>query len=219
MRILKRQQCVPYWDASNTLFDQIGGHICTGNSSFGLLFLFCTKCAYEDWKHNKVLLSLITLVFFCPLVLVTQAKLQSVQNHLFIFWDLAKNLFFLFIFFIKHQGPRWSLSTMSANAKRIFLKEIFNPHTRTQACTQTQILSRSVSATNTKSRIEEKPVGTEEIKKTSDLTWETFQFVTPSWRKDINKVCFWPLVSWWAHSVKTNSADANKTQEALSVLI
>lgn len=33
-------------------------------------------------------LSLITLVFFCPMVLINQAKLQSVQNHLFFFSEM-----------------------------------------------------------------------------------------------------------------------------------
>lgn len=77
----------------HTLFDQIGGHICTWNMFF--LLFFCTKCAYEDKEHDKVLRSLITRVFFCPLVLINQAKLQSVQNHLFIFWDVARNGFLL----------------------------------------------------------------------------------------------------------------------------
>lgn len=56
---------------------------------------FCTKCAYEDKEHDKVLWLLITRVFFCPLVLINQAKLQSVQNHLFIFWNVARNGFLL----------------------------------------------------------------------------------------------------------------------------
>lgn len=53
----------------------------------------CTKYAYKDEGHYKVLLVLVInyTFFFCPMVLINQAKLQSVQNHLFIFCDVASD--------------------------------------------------------------------------------------------------------------------------------
>lgn len=88
-----------------------------------------TKCAFEDKEHDtKVLLSLITLIFFCP-PLINQAKCSISPLYFSEMWlemAFAQD-------FGKHFGPRWSLITMRANAERTFLEEVFNTHARTRS--------------------------------------------------------------------------------------